>query len=173
MSDRTRRWGVAGLYAVPDSPTVAAPSCSCAREVVSAPNGRVVVVRVTGEIDRSSEASLRAELDHAWPRRPAHLVVDLSGVTFCDCAGFALLADAAVRAVVGRIGFSVTGLSSQLQRHSGLIWASDLPVRHRSVAHAVMAFRASQPACVGQVADSGQTPEGDRPARCRQHRSGA
>jgi anti-sigma B factor antagonist len=99
---------------------------------------------VSGEIDRSSEPLLRAALASAWQYRFAHLVVDLSGVTFCGCSGFGLHTDAALGASVAGAGMAVTGLSPDLARHADLIWIDGLPVRYPSVAHAVMAYRAGQ-----------------------------
>ena len=52
-----------------------------------------LVVTVSGEIDIASSSKLREELLGAMRRHGARLALDLSGVTFMDCAGInALLA---------------------------------------------------------------------------------
>jgi anti-sigma B factor antagonist len=154
MSESERRPGIAHLHAVPDPPASNSQLYSCTRELVSAPNGLAVVLRVVGEIDRTTEPLLRTAVGREWPYRFAHLVVDLTGVTFCSRSGFALLTGAALRATLAGAGMAVTGLSPELARHADLIWIDRMPVRYPSVAHAVMAFRA------GQCAPRGPTTTG-------------
>ena len=56
--------------------------------------GRTAVLRIHGEIDLLTGEELRAAL-HAWLRcGAATVVVDLRGVSFVDCAGLGLLAEA-------------------------------------------------------------------------------
>jgi anti-anti-sigma factor len=56
---------------------------------VPAPTGVTVCLR--GEIDLSNVESLEAELDAALADSAERLVVDLSGVGFCDSLGFSTL----------------------------------------------------------------------------------
>ena len=50
-----------------------------------------LVVTVSGEIDIASGPKLREELLGAMRRHGARLALDLSGVTFMDCAGISVL----------------------------------------------------------------------------------
>src|SRR5215212_5144831 len=53
----------------------------------------VVVVSVAGELDLATVPQLRAYLMHSTASRPAHLVVDLSAVTFLAARGIGVLMD--------------------------------------------------------------------------------
>jgi anti-anti-sigma factor len=55
------------------------------------PSAAGVTVCLRGEIDLSNVESLEAELDSALTESPERLVVDLSGVAFCDSLGFSTL----------------------------------------------------------------------------------
>ena len=60
--------------------------------------GDTAVLRARGEIDLFTVADLRAALD-AWLRTGVGtIVLDLQGVSFVDCAGVGMLADARLRA---------------------------------------------------------------------------
>jgi anti-sigma B factor antagonist len=50
----------------------------------------VVVLTATGEIDRSSRLLLEDVAEAALQRGGSRLVIDLSGVTFCDSGGLSL-----------------------------------------------------------------------------------
>ncbi|MEU8118338.1 STAS domain-containing protein [Spirillospora sp. NPDC049024] len=52
------------------------------------------VIAITGDLDISSVPALRGRLDVALRDAGAHVVIDLSGVTFCDASGLALLTGA-------------------------------------------------------------------------------
>jgi anti-sigma B factor antagonist len=56
------------------------------------------VLRARGEVDLLTVAHLRAHLDTALTTGPRAVVVDLRGVSFIDCTGIGLLADARCRA---------------------------------------------------------------------------
>jgi anti-sigma B factor antagonist len=82
-----------------DSPQPAFPApLSAPRPPAEATNLRVHVlstaplaVGVSGEIDIASAPKLRDELLGAIRRHGARLALDLSGVTFMDCAGISVL----------------------------------------------------------------------------------
>jgi anti-sigma B factor antagonist len=57
------------------------------------------VVRLTGELDVATVPALAHFLHGLGARERAHLVADLAGLTFCDCAGLNALLDAHHRAV--------------------------------------------------------------------------
>ncbi|SPL88858.1 anti-sigma factor antagonist [[Actinomadura] parvosata subsp. kistnae] len=51
-----------------------------------------IVARVVGELDYASAGLLHQEIKDAWATtQPAGLVVDLSGLTFCDSMGVGVL----------------------------------------------------------------------------------
>ena len=51
-----------------------------------------LTIALSGEIDHHAARELMAQLDQAIAERlPAHLVLDLSGVTFMDSSGIAVL----------------------------------------------------------------------------------
>ncbi|MFB4308545.1 STAS domain-containing protein [Actinomadura sp. GTD37] len=58
--------------------------------------GRTVVA-VSGELDSASTPSLREQLHIALRDTGAHVTIDLSGVTFCDSSGLAMLVGACRR----------------------------------------------------------------------------
>ncbi len=53
------------------------------------PNEAVLVL--TGEIDMATAGNLRAATDRSLQDPPGRLVLDFSGVTFCDSQGLAVL----------------------------------------------------------------------------------
>ncbi|MDI2125394.1 STAS domain-containing protein [Yinghuangia seranimata] len=59
--------------------------------VETADNADGVRLLVAGELDRDSAEQLRATVDAALKRQPGVLVIDLSGVTFCDSSGLHVL----------------------------------------------------------------------------------
>ena len=116
-------------------------ACSCEFAIEPGPGGDIVVVRVAGEIDMHSLHVLRDALSAAADRKPADLVVDLAGVTFCCVRGFALLAEAVRTAQNRNTGFALCGLAPHLSRVATLLEFEECCVRYRSVAAAVHAIR--------------------------------
>lgn len=55
------------------------------------------VFSISGELDIASTPSLRERLHVALRDAGAHVVIDLSGVTFCDASGLAMLVGACRR----------------------------------------------------------------------------
>lgn len=54
--------------------------------------GRVLTVRIRGEIDHHTAAPMRADIDELlFSRRPTELVLDMSGVSFMDSSGLGLI----------------------------------------------------------------------------------
>jgi anti-anti-sigma regulatory factor len=132
------------LYAVAGTSPAADLLCVCSREPGPALADQIVVLGVAGEVDPCGRALLRAALTGALAGRPGHLVVDLSGMTFCDVVGFMIIAGAAVEAAVDGIGYAVSGLSPDQIRYAELLWGNHPPVRYDTVAAAVRAIRAER-----------------------------
>ncbi|WP_059011144.1 STAS domain-containing protein [Streptomyces specialis] len=68
-----------------------------------------VTVSAAGELDFATLPRLRTALAAALATRPRSVDVDLSGVSFCDCAGVNVLLWARGQAVAEGIAFRVTG----------------------------------------------------------------
>ncbi len=69
-------------------------------QVVTQYRPDVIVLAVSGELDVASAPMLRTHVGFALGRRPAHLILDLAGLRFCDAAGlsvFAMARNAAIR----------------------------------------------------------------------------
>lgn len=60
--------------------------------IVVEDHGPHVFVRLRGELDLTETDRLRAIMNTLVAREPRLLVADLSGLTFIDCAGLAVLA---------------------------------------------------------------------------------
>lgn len=83
-------------------PPAAAPGSTGphgAATAVYAPRGSRTRVTVLGELDLDSARSLWPDLFQALADSATGLDLDLTGVGFCDCAGFNLLLDLRRRAV--------------------------------------------------------------------------
>ncbi len=81
------------------------------------------VLALTGEIDIATAGSLRAAAKRTIATRPARLVLDFAGVTFCDSQGLSALIglNRDIRATGGRLVFiNVSEFMSRLLDITGL-----------------------------------------------------
>ncbi|MQY04587.1 STAS domain-containing protein [Actinomadura macrotermitis] len=98
------------------------------------------VIALSGELDLATTAALRERMLVALDQAAAPVVVDLSGVSFCDAAGLALLVGARRRARAHRLGLSlaaprppvrkllrITGLDRAFTVHDSLAQARTAP----------------------------------------------
>ena len=77
-----------------------------------------LTIALSGEIDHHGARAMMAQLDEAITTRlPARLVLDMSGVTFMDSSGIAVL----LRAL------------RQMERHGGALRAVRIPAQARRV----------------------------------------
>lgn len=94
---------------------------SCDTESHPGRGGRTVTIRVVGEIDLLTYPTLQLVLDAALfgtvDQPTGHLVIDLSGVTFCSARGLALLAHTAQTAAAAAIRYHLTGCPPPVIRH--------------------------------------------------------
>ena len=74
------------------------------------------VIAVTGELDIASTPYLRERLHTALRDTGAHVVIDVSGVTFCDASGLALLLDARRRVEAAGTTLVLSAPRPQLRR---------------------------------------------------------
>ncbi|AEW98590.1 STAS domain-containing protein [Streptantibioticus cattleyicolor] len=75
-------------------------------------HGERAVVRLYGEIDMDSAPDLTTALALCLETRPHQVIVDLSGVAFCDCSGLDALLRARDHAAVRGIPLTVTGVTA-------------------------------------------------------------
>lgn len=116
---------------------------SCTKDSLRCSAGEIIVLRVTGEVDLFTLPDLQFALDGSLSTRPAHLVVDLTRITFCCIRGLDLLTRTGHIAAERQTGYAVSGVSPHLHRVWALGWDGDLPVRYRSIVVAVAAIRAA------------------------------
>ena len=76
----------------------------------------VLVVGVVGELDLSSVARVREEIEDALAARPEQLVVDLSGCPFVDASALAMLLEAHRRACRAGGVLTLRGCSPRVLR---------------------------------------------------------
>jgi anti-anti-sigma factor len=80
------------------SPDIPAPhDTSFPLSVEVASHDRAVTIVIYGELDAATAPALRALLDRLLEPEPEHLVFELGGLTFADCAGARVIADAGHR----------------------------------------------------------------------------
>lgn len=84
------------------------------------------LVRVCGEIDLSVRRVLLDELVRATRRHDPHLLLDLSGVTFIDCAGLSALVKARRCAEDSGGSLHVVAVQSRVRRVIHLVGLTDL-----------------------------------------------
>lgn len=100
--------------------------------------GPTVVIGVRGDVDIATVGVVEDAVRVALRSRPAHLVLDLVGVTFCGVRGMALVITTAAAAAELGVAFSVCGASAQAVRLWPLLWnTSTQPACFRDVAAAV------------------------------------
>jgi anti-anti-sigma factor len=106
--------------------------------------GEIVVLRVVGEVDLCTLPVLRAALGAGLAAHPAHLLVDLTAMTFCCARGLDLLTQTAHTTAGKATSFAVSGVSPQIARIWTLGWDGDLPSGYRSTAAAMTAIPGCQ-----------------------------
>ena len=79
-------------------------------------HGRYTIVNITGDVDFCSSRWLQEHLVRFLPRGGAHLVVDLSRVTFIDCRGLRTLLVTCRKAEERACSMRFSELSSAVQR---------------------------------------------------------
>jgi anti-sigma B factor antagonist len=94
------------------------------------------VVAISGEIDISCSNWVLDELARAMRRYDPHLMLDLSGLTFLDCAGLAVLLKARRRAENHGGSLHIVAVSGHVSRMIDLTGLQDLYLPPASVAAA-------------------------------------
>ncbi|MGY4967321.1 STAS domain-containing protein [Streptomyces sp. 900105245] len=78
--------------------------------------GDTAVLGVFGELDVFTGPELCAVVTNCLAQRPTHLVMDVSGVSFCDASGLSALVQARDGAVQAGSRFVLAGVHTVLQR---------------------------------------------------------
>lgn len=84
--------------------------------VVTERHGQRSVLRLQGELDVSSRDRLHSAISRALEDHPPLLVVDLSGLSFIDCAGLSVLVGAHKRLAGCGHRLLITGAKPAVQR---------------------------------------------------------
>ncbi|MEV4557967.1 STAS domain-containing protein [Kitasatospora sp. NPDC049285] len=102
------------LHTIPSSngPSPASPPLV----TVSQAPGGTVVVHLTGELDQDRQPVLDHALARAVRSRPLRLVIDMTGVVFCDCVGLNALLKTRHAAQQAGVDLQLSGLRHQATR---------------------------------------------------------
>ncbi|MET7494063.1 STAS domain-containing protein [Streptomyces sp900116325] len=92
------------------------------RITVHASSARVSLV---GELDLDTAPHVPEAVAACLEERPKRLCLDLTGVSFCDCAGLNALLTARISALQVGVDFAVEGLGPQPARLLALVGADD------------------------------------------------
>jgi anti-sigma B factor antagonist len=84
------------------------------------------VLVLTGELDLSVADLLRAAARDVLDGHPQRIAIDLTALTFCDCAGLRSLRWIRERAVAAGVGFRMTNPDAFVRRVLSLVDAADL-----------------------------------------------
>ncbi|MEV6876693.1 STAS domain-containing protein [Amycolatopsis sp. NPDC051128] len=98
------------------------------------------VVTVRGELDMATAPRLRARIGDLALAREQLLVVDLTGVTFCDSSGISALIAAVNVAAAAEAGVALVAVPARLARTFGLIGLADFFPTYDSAEEAVAAL---------------------------------
>jgi anti-sigma B factor antagonist len=117
------------------------PALSVNLEVHTGPGSQILALRFAGEIDLATLPAVRDALAATRNATSCDVVADLAALKFCCARGFALLADAAEKAVSAGTGFAVSGLHPKFERMTALLWSDSAIACHPSATDAVTALR--------------------------------
>jgi anti-sigma B factor antagonist len=87
--------------------------------------GAASQLTVVGEIDLATAPRLEEALEWLRVTKSRRVVLDLSGVTFCDCAGLSVFIDADAAITAGGGHLAICGASPGLRRLLGLTHLDD------------------------------------------------
>ncbi|MGW0835753.1 STAS domain-containing protein [Streptomyces prunicolor] len=88
------------------------------------------VVELTGELDYDSSAQVRELLPELALQDGSQLVVDLTGVTFCDSSGITALLAARNHALAARAGISLAAVPDHISRIFGIVGLDQVFTTH-------------------------------------------
>lgn len=100
-----------------------------------------VVLTVTGELDHHTAPQLTQELQNAPLAHGSPLVIDLSGLIYCDSTGITVLVTAYHRTKSVGSSFSLAGLSDDLHRVFQTVGLDQVFTLHPTLDDAFTALR--------------------------------
>ncbi|MGW2559127.1 STAS domain-containing protein [Streptomyces sp. NPDC001514] len=106
-------------------------------EVRPGPGPGVVVVSVAGELDHDTADPLRSALDEAIGGGARRIVVDCSGLLFCDSTGLNVLLQARLAAREADAGVELAALRPQVARMFAITGAGAVFPRYASLGEAL------------------------------------
>ncbi|MGW7072312.1 STAS domain-containing protein [Streptomyces sp. NPDC054855] len=83
-------------------------------------------VTLSGELDFDTAPSVLEAVAACLAKRPTSLCLDLTGISFCDCAGLNSLLTARLSVLQAGVDLLVEGVGAQLARLLSLIGADDV-----------------------------------------------
>jgi len=110
----------------PDLEVIGAAAPEPLLRVIATCLGVDTVLALVGEMDTSNTDAVREAVVHCLARKPATLLVDLSGLTFCGAGGIHCLRWALRRAEADSVGFRIVAPASWLCRVLNASQAHDL-----------------------------------------------
>lgn len=102
--------------------------------------GRGVVARISGDMDYMTGPGLWGQIDEVLAGGTAFVVLDLSGVSFCDSAGLNVLLRASRRAALSDVGLVLACVPQSLLRILEMTGADQVLQVCDTVAEAGAAF---------------------------------
>ena len=99
------------------------------------------LMSVSGELDYHTAPRLRAGLDEVPLEKGGSLIIDLSGLTYCDSTGISILVDACHRAKAAGTVLALAGLNPDISRVFRVIGLDQVFVSYDTVAAAARALR--------------------------------
>ena len=126
-------------------------------------DGSRVRVTVRGELDLDSQRTLRSGLLKALADSATGLDVDLSGLGFCDCAGFSVLLELRKRALSQNKTVVIRATSPATDRLLSLLRARELFIPPRDATHTASPMNTESPAAPASSAASRRAAAGGDP----------
>jgi anti-sigma B factor antagonist len=100
----------------------------------------LTLIRVAGDLDYDTGHHLRQALDQLPSTRGPGVILELSGLTYCDSTGISLLVTAHQRTQAARTPLALTGLDANLKRMLRIVGLDRLFTFYDTADAAVAAF---------------------------------
>ncbi|MEU3743076.1 STAS domain-containing protein [Streptomyces sp. NPDC032198] len=112
------------------------------------------IARVTlvGELDLDTAPFVREAVAECLAKQPTSLCLDLTGISFCDCAGLNALLTVRISALEAGVDLYVEGAGTQVARLLFLIGADDIFTEGNTPAKAKVAHSPSDTVATGHDA---------------------
>ncbi|WP_371749716.1 STAS domain-containing protein [Streptomyces sp. NBC_01283] len=112
------------------------------------------IARVTlvGELDLDTAPFVREAVAECLAKQPTSLCLDLTGISFCDCAGLNALLTVRISALQAGVDLYVEGVGTQVARLLSLIGADDIFTEGNTPANATPARSPSDTIATGRDA---------------------